>query len=102
MPEPTWIGFFVAFFIAEMARAVFRYIKNRKTKVVDEYTLSLGPSEEFPTVHLSLKLSTGETLGPCEFVPAYAYKLSDELCIASARATKKVTAGEGTHKDGQA
>jgi hypothetical protein len=63
-------------------------------KIVDEYSISLGPSEEFPTVLLTVKLDNGLTEGPFEFVPAYAHVLADELCIAAARAAKRVTGGE--------
>ena len=65
-------------------------------KIVDEYSISLGDSQEFPTVLLKLKLSDGTEEGPYEFVPGYAHVLSDELCVASARAAKKVTGGEGS------
>jgi len=64
-------------------------------KIVDEYSIALGPSAEFPTVLFTVKLSDGTIEGPYEFVPAFAHQLSDELCVASARAAKKVTSGEG-------
>jgi hypothetical protein len=64
-------------------------------KIVDEYSIALGPSEAFPTVLLTLKLDDGSVHGPFELVPAYAHILSDELCVASARAAKKVSGGEG-------
>jgi hypothetical protein len=63
-------------------------------KIVDEYTISIGPSEQFPTVLITLKLDNGIEEGPFEFVPAYAHVLSDELCVASARAAKKASGGE--------
>jgi hypothetical protein len=65
-------------------------------KSVDEYSISLGPSPEFPTVLLTLKMDDGTVEGPFEFVPPFAHQLSDELCVASARAAKKVTGGENT------
>jgi hypothetical protein len=63
-------------------------------KIVDEYSISLGPSEEFPTVLLTFKTDDGDTHGPFELVPPYAHTLSDELCVAAARAAKKMTGGE--------
>jgi hypothetical protein len=60
-------------------------------KIVDEYTIAIDDSSGFPVVVLSLKTESGIVEGPYEFVPAYAHKLSDELCIASARATKKTS-----------
>jgi hypothetical protein len=59
-------------------------------KIVDEYSIALGPGE-FPAVLITLKLDNGIVEGPYEFPPAFAHKLSDELCIASARAARKVT-----------
>ena len=63
-------------------------------KIVDEYSIAFGPSEEFPTVLLTLKLDDGTLQGPFEFVPAYAHTFSDEMCIAAARAARKVSGGE--------
>jgi hypothetical protein len=63
-------------------------------KIVDEYSIALGPSTDFPTVLLTVKLDDGKVEGPYEFVPAYAHTLSDELCVAAARAAKKVSTGE--------
>jgi hypothetical protein len=63
-------------------------------KIVDEYTITLGPSEQFPTVLITFKLDNGIEEGPFEFAPGYAHVLSDELCVASARAAKKVSGGE--------
>jgi hypothetical protein len=60
-------------------------------KIVDEYSLSLGPSEAFPTVLLTIKLDNGLIEGPYEFVPAFAHQLADELCISAARAAKRIT-----------
>lgn len=67
---------------------------NEEVKPVDEYTISVGPREDFPTVLLTLKLDDGSIHGPFEFVPAFAHKLSDEICVASARTAKKTTGGE--------
>jgi hypothetical protein len=63
-------------------------------KIVDEYSIALGPSSEFPTVLLTLKTDDGDLHGPFEFVPGYAHTLSDEMCVAAARAAKKVSGGE--------
>ena len=68
---------------------------NDQAKIVDEYSIAVGPNPEFPTVWLTVKLDDGSIHGPFEFVPAFAHKLSDELCIASARTAKKTTGGEG-------
>lgn len=62
-----------------------------KVSVVDEYSLSLGESKEFPTILLTLKLDNGRSEGPYEFVPAFAHSLSDELCVSAARSVKSVT-----------
>jgi hypothetical protein len=64
---------------------------KKRERSVDEYSLSLGDSKEFPTVLLTLKMSSGQSEGPFEFVPAFAHQLSDELCVSSARCVKKVT-----------
>jgi hypothetical protein len=67
-----------------------RFLRSR-VSVVDEYSLSLGASKEFPTVLLTLKLDNGRAEGPFEFVPAFAHQLSDELCVSAARSVKQVT-----------
>jgi hypothetical protein len=65
-------------------------------KIVDEYSIALGPSTDFPTILLTLKTDDGQIAGPFEFVPAYAHTLSDELCVAAARTARKVSGGENT------
>lgn len=60
---------------------------------IAEYSISVKQGD-FSTVWLTLKDDDGKVHGPFEFVPPYAHKLSDELCIASARATKKTTGAE--------
>jgi hypothetical protein len=64
---------------------------ENQVKIVDEYSIALGPSAAFPTLLIELKLSDGSVVGPFEFAPAFAHTLADELCIASARAAKKVS-----------
>jgi hypothetical protein len=63
-----------------------------KSKIVDEYEISLTKGE-FPVVRLLFKLDNNQKLGPFEFAPAFAHALSDELCAASARASKKDVMG---------
>jgi hypothetical protein len=60
---------------------------------IAEYSISVKQGD-FPTVWLTFKDDDGKVHGPFEFVPPYAHALSDELCIASARATKKTTGAE--------
>ena len=61
-----------------------------KPHVVDEHSISVKQGD-FPTVWISFKTSDGETHGPFEMVPPYAHQFSDEVCVASARAARKVT-----------
>lgn len=68
---------------------------------VDEYVIALDRSTPFTTVLLTVKDNEGNVHGPFEFVPPFAHQLSDELCVASARATKKVTGSEGAETHGQ-
>ena len=65
---------------------------------VDEYVIALDHSTPFATVVVTFKDNDGQVHGPFEFVPPFAHKFSDEMCIASARATKKVSGiEEGTN-----
>lgn len=59
-----------------------------KPRIVDEYEISLTDGE-FPVVRVLFKLDNNQKLGPFEFAPAFAHTLSDELCAASARASKR-------------
>lgn len=68
--------------------------KELPAKVVDEYSISVGPSGQFPTLWLTVKCDDGSVHGPYEFPAAYAHRLADELCIASARIAGKKTGGE--------
>lgn len=70
-------------------------------KVVDEYSIAVGPDAQFPTVWFTMKCADGSVHGPFEFVPAYAHALADELCIAAARTAKKTTGGEAQLSGGE-
>ena len=59
-------------------------------KVVDEYRIGIEEKSGFSFVVLSVLCADGSTES-YEFAPSYAHALSDELCVASAKAAKRDT-----------
>jgi hypothetical protein len=56
---------------------------------VAQYELKIVERDGFRFVHVRFMLDDGAISEPFEFVPAFAYALSDELCKTSAHAAQK-------------
>lgn len=74
---------------------VIGFALRRKTKpvLVDRYTIRLVDDRSMKFVHLAFEAESG-AVQTYRFAPAYAHRLSDELCMASARAAAPADDGE--------